>query len=1691
MGSPLDFPSSEIFRQKLVTRNLVPYKKSPSSITPPINYETVQRDLSPTDSNDALIDTAIFANQAYPLNQYGASGGYKQVIDPNTLKNTNSNEGEYDYADANLLSEAAVAAQTGFPSRSPAWAPLNLYDPPALVDGGQYVALDEVLGLTTVGGFTVPQRAQQYFTFRPSSYRSINILLQKDPQGSDGLVSQDSFIVQLGSKILKDQFQQRIAVNIRRNTIGRFNVLNAAGGSDIFGIIMGRVPILEPNYAITQSTAVLGAAADFINRVSGSYAPFSTIPGTYFDPSINPPSPTTNQQIAGAYAGANLASGIGRFFGQLLGSPKSGSQLFLENTGTGTKNILFRNLNFNKYKPGYDRTFFDIVRGAFRGATEQDSNYYIGSPKTEPSSINAPQGDLPTNPFGREVFTTVYGPQEIAQLYEGPSRAVRLGANGRTYTDGGDIVGGFTWVSPKYKGNAGWKVGPGAENIAEDEDFPTLNYSNYESTNIAFREGSLLDKTQRIIDSQPRGGRRLQHVGNAIDQVSKVFNDGYKEITKGSKVIKYVGDLGVERGAEYCRIFQKDTPYLQYNDLQKTDGITKSGRKFAYSILDNTYNLNIAPMKGNESTNIFDGKAQKYMFSIENLAWRTSNKPGFTWADLPVCERGPNGGRVMWFPPYDMKFNESVNASFKPTDFIGRPEPVYTYNNTSRTGTLTWKIVVDHPSILNLIVNRVLSSETLRERAQGLLDSFFAGCKKYDLYELAEKYYQFNPDDLREIQERIVNQSVTTEELRYITNTVQTGSDSTTNGGTPNGGNTNTSTNGSQVSNTTFNFSAYKDLAVYFDNDIPLKGQTVVTYPILYNTYTDSQTKQEYQKESREKQQVQTFYSEIVENNYSELTTMLTQLSNTLEQNPNATAQLVLVGSASKPQTKNYNISLSQRRLESAILWIKSVGNLGQYLGNRLTITEDPRGEQTTVVPKNLTKTYQQYNCQNSDSDSLAKTTAVYSVNAMACRRVNFKDIVVTIPSEPKPAPKINESSNKYKEILTTEVSEKTVTKQVVETQTVLRDNITKRVLRNLLSECDYFELIKQETPIVFDNLRERLKFFHPAFHSITPEGLNSRLTFLQQCMRPGDTIPTIKSDVNGANRLEYNNAVNTSFGTPPVLILRVGDFWHSKIIPDSLQINYETLDLNPEGIGVQPMIANITFGFKFVGGHGLKSAVDKLQNALTFNFYANTEIYDDRADATDLSYKTLDEQFLKNIGFEIPPPVVTDVQTLPTAGNAETTGKILTTTIVDGIEKGTIEYGTFMNGFVLQTRNYFTTVVNKNRDILNQYNNAVRQLISYNRNYQQGAFLFDGDDYETNLYGKPAQLENDIETCFDLYLNSIKNDTESFISWMSQKNFSQKAFRQIKDNYYNFVNNKKNSFQSALTSVVQELVNTQQTYLQTLNRSSVIVTKPVKVDDTNWGTDGFQNSSGQITIYNYSGTSAVSAGSTYANTKLELVADLQTISLNLKNFINEITKEIKGVQFENKEYSGYITNPSKPSQYPFDIITANQYPEYWNNNNNKGQYMFLSKDVIDTKLYESFKASIIGDVINNTALHGSGNIDFATQFDGFWIGSQTPFGGTSVRSILNYENGAAGALITQASQTTLKPYLEFNPYQPVNKTRVMDYIVTRIGDTGNEPEPYQIDNVRNLGLTNNADTNKTNWNNQSGNAVTGKVQLL
>ena len=217
--------------------------------------------------------------------------------------------------------------------------------------------------------------------------------------------------------------------------------------------------------------------------------------------------------------------------------------------------------------------------------------------------------------------------------------------------------------------------------------------------------------------------------------------------------------------------------------------------------------------------------------------------------------------------------------------------------------------------------------------------------------------------------------------------------------------------------------------------------------------------------------------------------------------------------------------------------------------------------------------------------------------------------------------------------------------------------------------------MMREETPRVYEGIKEKIKYFQPVFHSMTPEGLNSRLTFLQQCLRPGDTIPVIGED----GQPREGDVKNTSFGAPPICVLRIGDFYHTKIAIQQMSISYEplTFDLNPEGIGVQPMIADINMSFYFIGGQGIKEPVSRLQNALSFNYYANTEVYDDRSvvteDRSELNRQILDE-IEDAAGFDI-----VDGQVERTEEAGDTLGEITSTKVGDFLS-GDINYKKIVN---------------------------------------------------------------------------------------------------------------------------------------------------------------------------------------------------------------------------------------------------------------------------------------------------------------------------------------------------------------------------------------------------------------------------
>ena len=50
---------------------------------------------------------------------------------------------------------------------------------------------------------------------------------------------------------------------------------------------------------------------------------------------------------------------------------------------------------------------------------------------------------------------------------------------------------------------------------------------------------------------------------------------------------------------------------------------------------------------------------------------------------------------TMYFPPYISSFQETENGNWNTIEILGRPEPMYTYNNSTRSGSITFYVLTD------------------------------------------------------------------------------------------------------------------------------------------------------------------------------------------------------------------------------------------------------------------------------------------------------------------------------------------------------------------------------------------------------------------------------------------------------------------------------------------------------------------------------------------------------------------------------------------------------------------------------------------------------------------------------------------------------------------------------------------------------------------------------------------------------------------------------------------------------------------------------------------------------------------------------------------------------------------------------------------------------------------------------------
>jgi len=197
------------------------------------------------------------------------------------LTRTRSNS-RYDYVGFGVVDAKPDPNEYGFAVFNDRMARFNVYSPdtPFQYDTQTVIKQSEF---------------EAYPNFDSSFYEPVDILYNPDPLGSNGLLSSDSFIAKIGAVQLKKLFEERIATEIYQRTVGRANLFNASSGSNIFGFLTNRIPLIEPNYQITVPGNPLLAAVDLAQRLSGTYFPVSPIPGSYWDTEIRLGQPTTIQ----------------------------------------------------------------------------------------------------------------------------------------------------------------------------------------------------------------------------------------------------------------------------------------------------------------------------------------------------------------------------------------------------------------------------------------------------------------------------------------------------------------------------------------------------------------------------------------------------------------------------------------------------------------------------------------------------------------------------------------------------------------------------------------------------------------------------------------------------------------------------------------------------------------------------------------------------------------------------------------------------------------------------------------------------------------------------------------------------------------------------------------------------------------------------------------------------------------------------------------------------------------------------------------------------------------------------------------------------------------------------------------------------------------------------------------------------
>lgn len=877
-------------------------------------------------------------------------------------------------------------------------------------------------------------------------------------------------------------------------------------------------------YDITVPKTSIGNFGLLLEKLSGAYFPFSYLPEDAFNLENKTDLPKAEY-----------------------------TSILLQYTGKGQKQELQRLLVKNKYAPL-------IIDDNY--AVKDNQYVYIGK--------NAPM------PFTDEFNAEYNLETNIEEVFS------------KTGVDRRPITEINLFHNPDYGVNSIFK------NTTNPELFSDANHFRFaydeehdksiwnKNTDNTLNPKSLLYKTKKIVNEKTGVN------GPFMDVTDREYTfkegEGFVTISRGDAVTAYGNwptdddrlDYSVKKG-DFFRTWTKDRKYSKLNRAIFHRGLDRG----VASVLNDNGLINFAPTFRSSSGSTI----KRYMFSIENLAWNDF------LADLPDCEKGDGDaitghkGRIMWFPPYDLAFSENVGVSWNDHNFIGRGEPVYTYNNTTRSGTISFTMIVDHPAIVN----------KLRGQRTEIWERYFKGDKSVE-------------EIIKKLPSNSLNQQQLDEIERIRKNNIKTAKKTTEPILAPKQQETKKLED--DATKVISKEDAITFVEVYFPNnisEIPKRDGNIENNVGYQSTYQPLELDYTYYKGVKrdlvyEKKTGKQAYPNRTNFNLNDnffddsyITSQFDAIFAKVKELNATSVYFSFVGYASQADPiDTTNFTLSEKRANNLKSWFSD--KLAKYktsndLGD-LEINVDNVTAMSDFLSPNTG--------DNVDRDARA---------AVEARKAEIK-VEFDLTSDPNSEDTIIEST--LPEVIIADNYNQDANLEPTTPLTI--DDISADILERLfgITECDMFEYLEVYEPHTYKTISEKIKFFHPAFHSMTPEGFNGRLNFLHQCTRQSQNI-----GIDGVD-----NLTNFAFGRPPVCILRIGDFFHTKIVIKSLGIDYENpkWDLNPQGF-VAPMIAKISLGVEFIGGQSLIAPINRLQNALSYNFYASMNMFDPRSDSVYLSY--------------------------------------------------------------------------------------------------------------------------------------------------------------------------------------------------------------------------------------------------------------------------------------------------------------------------------------------------------------------------------------------------------------------------------------------------------------------------------------